>query len=201
MPNDTCSTPGCMRPVKVQKVQRCNACYQRFKAYGRLERLDRPGTVERFMAKVRKLPNGCWEWTDYIKPNGYGNFWWNGQKRYAHRAAFELFRGAIPTGAEIDHLCHAWDESCDLDWECPHRRCVNPAHLTDATHRENMRRGRGWSGCNARKTHCPQGHEYTPENTKVNNRGQRECKKCVASRYASWRERQRSTTGCFHGHR
>jgi hypothetical protein len=36
------------------------------------------------------------------------------------------------------------------------------------------------------KTHCAQGHEYTPENTAVNNRGQTFCRICSrikASRY------------------
>lgn len=29
-----------------------------------------------------------------------------------------------------------------------------------------------------KKTHCPRDHEYTPENTALNNRGQRFCREC-----------------------
>jgi hypothetical protein len=39
------------------------------------------------------------------------------------------------------------------------------------------RRGRSASGRELR-THCPAGHEYTPENTAVRERGWRRCKTC-----------------------
>ena len=42
---------------------------------------------------------------------------------------------------------------------------------------------------NAAKTHCPKGHEYTPENTRVVN-GSRQCKACQAE----WGRRNRDKT-------
>lgn len=51
-----------------------------------------------------------------------------------------------------------------------------------------------------KKTHCPRDHEYTPENTGIDNRGKRFCRECsriTARRYKAenpdvvkaWRER------------
>lgn len=44
---------------------------------------------------------------------------------------------------------------------------MRPSHVEPVTQGENNRRGFGYSGQNVRKTHCPRGHEYTPENTRV----------------------------------
>ena len=48
--------------------------------------------------------------------------------------------------------------------------------------------GKANGECNRAKTHCPKGHEYTPENIRASKVGQRGCKKCAATRE---RERQR----------
>lgn len=105
--------------------------------------------IERFMSKVKKDEKGCWNWTGTVKPGGYGVFSIkknNVQKTYnAHRWAYTYFIGEIPEGLTIDHLCR-------------NRRCVNPKHLEPVTIRENLMRGRGYSGVNNRKTHCPKGH-------------------------------------------
>lgn len=51
---------------------------------------------------------------------------------------------------------------------------------------------------NARKTHCPEGHEFSPENTYTNPRGWRKCRVCILARqdkirstdeYRSYRKR------------
>lgn len=72
-------------------------------------------------------PDTCWEWGGYRQPNGYG--FMRGKVRgrtelYAHRIAYELFVGQIPTGMQIDHICH-------------NRSCVNPAHLRAVTVKQN----------------------------------------------------------------
>jgi len=66
---------------------------------------------------------------------------------------------------EIDHLCRV-------------RCCVNPDHLEAVTHRENILRGNTFAAVNAAKTHCPKGHEYTPENTRIHTGGRRQCIAC-----------------------
>lgn len=128
----------------------------------------------RFMAQVRKQDDGCWIWYGPRKhqPDGqqYGSTHHEGRTISAHRLAWMLFRGPIPEGLEIDHLCRV-------------TRCVNPDHLEPVTHRENVLRGQGLAAINARKTHCIRGHEFTPENTIVHCGGKRACRTCVYAAY------------------
>jgi hypothetical protein len=111
-------------------------------------------------------------------PRQYGQYGQVGHKA-AHRVVYEALVGPVPEGLELDHLCK---ES----------RCVNPAHLEPVTHAENVRRGRGWGGQNARKTHCPSGHPYEGDNLILQKRGGRLCRTCQNeySREASRRRRQ-----------
>lgn len=124
----------------------------------------------RFMAQVREDENGCWLWTGPRKrsPNGvqYGCTRHEGRTVAAHRLAWELFRGPIPEGLQIDHLCRV-------------TRCVNPDHLEPVTPRENVLRGEGVAAVNARKTECIRGHAFTPENTIIHCGGKRACRTCV----------------------
>jgi hypothetical protein len=56
---------------------------------------------------------------------------------------------------------------------------------------KNQKRLRG--GGHGTETHCPQGHEYTEENT-YRRRGGRECKTCVRARNRAAREARRLAT-------
>ena len=118
---------------------------------------------ERFWAKVHKT-DGCWLWTGSQTGNGYGQFKVDGRIVLAHRLAYSLLVSAIPEGLQIDHLCRT-------------RNCVNANHLEVVTHRENIMRGFSPTALNTVKTHCPYGHPYDAENTRVCN-GKRKCRTC-----------------------
>jgi hypothetical protein len=112
---------------------------------------------------------GCWLWSRNISPSGYGLSGLTKapcRSSRAHRLAYEVFRGLIPTGLQLDHLCRV-------------RRCVNPDHLEIVTARENTHRSAlCLAAVNARKTHCPQGHPYSGNNRTININGDRICQAC-----------------------
>lgn len=80
--------------------------------------------AERFNLRVCKGP-GCWEWTGPLTKGGYGQFIFKGVWKKAHRWAYEIFKGIIPCGMCVLHLC---DNPC----------CVNPDHLRLGTQRDNV---------------------------------------------------------------
>lgn len=61
---------------------------------------------ERFWEKVNKEGhNGCWIWTAYLDPYGYGIFLHEGKRVRAHRFAYELLVGPIPEDYDVVHVC------------------------------------------------------------------------------------------------
>lgn len=70
----------------------------------------------------------CWEWQLGKDTCGYGCIWFNNKSIKAHRYYYELYKGPIPEGLQVDHLCRV-------------RHCVNPEHLEIVTSAENTRRG------------------------------------------------------------
>ena len=131
----------------------------------------RGSAIERVWNHVDRTDD-CWLWTGGTWDFGYGKFNPSkGEVVRAHRWLWELARGPTPKGLELDHLCRP-------------PACVRPDHLEPVTHQENLRRGSGWAGTNARKTHCPKGHEYTEANTyRQASRGNgRVCRTCMSER-------------------
>lgn len=133
---------------------------------------------DRFLLRRIVYSNGCWGWTSR-RPAKNGYNYLNNQ--LAHRIAYELYKGRIPDGLTLDHLCR-------------HRWCVNPDHLEAVTNRENILRGTGASARNAIKTVCKWGHPFTPENTAVYQLGCRTRRACVRRRARETYKRRRSTT-------
>lgn len=150
-----------------------------------------PETETRFWAKVEKTET-CWLWTGALA-GGYARFWWDDKNRQGHRLAYELLVGPIPDGLDLDHLCHN-STDCSLVALCPHRRCVNPAHLEPVTRRENLLRGKTIIATQLAKGECPQGHPYEAENLWVDGRGGRHCRTCHASSVARFRRRRTDMT-------
>lgn len=118
-----------------------------------------------------RTETGCLEWAGVINRGGYGHISHRGATVLVHRLAYQLFRGPIPAGLHIDHLCS-------------NRRCLEPTHLEPVTVRENNLRCGCWAGINAPKTHCPAGHPYDRFNT-YEHGGKRHCRAC--RRAASFR--------------
>ncbi len=138
---------------------------------------------KRLLRFISVQSNGCWWWTGRLDKYGYGSIRLTGRTRQAHRVSYEFYKGPIPEGKQLDHQCHDPKE-CVGGNACPHRRCVNPDHLEPATVRENCSTDRTANGERSAaaifqrsKTHCPQGHEYTPENTDIGKHG-RFCLAC-----------------------
>lgn len=91
--------------------------------------------LARFLQHVDVRGKGeCWTWTGN-KPDGrYGHFSIGGNIKKAHRWIYELCCGEISEGLVIRH-------------KCDNPQCVNPAHLTIGTTKDNVAdreaRGRG----------------------------------------------------------
>jgi hypothetical protein len=103
---------------------------------------------------------GCWPFTGTIALNGYGQLRIRQQLYLAHRVSFELAKGPVPAGLELDHLCR-------------NRRCINPAHLEAVTTRENVMRGLVGG-----RIACVNGHPYDQANTYRSPAGKRKCRTC-----------------------
>jgi len=142
--------------------------------------------VARFNRRTKMNDEGCLMWTGPTGKGGYGRFQPDekdpNSKVQAHRWIYEVVKGEIPEGYQIDHVCHtkAVEAGTCGGSECRHRLCCNPDHLEAVTAAENTFRQ---DHANRRKTHCPAGHEYTPENTSIRS-GARHCKACEAARRA-----------------
>lgn len=125
--------------------------------------------LERFWRKVAKTNDGCWIWTGAKSDTGYGTFnLGRGHTVLVHRLSYQLAKGNIPVGLELDHLCR-------------NKACVNPEHLQPVTRSVNTLRGNGPLLTKlkfAAKTHCPNGHPYDEANTFINADGHRGCLIC-----------------------
>lgn len=157
------------------------------------ESVDKNGPIPLNRPQLGK----CWNWMgpqDNQLRKGdhggsYGRFRANRWYYMPHRVAWVLANGEIPKGLVIDHVCR-------------NRLCVNPAHLEPVTDKVNILRGVSFSAQNAQKTHCINGHEFTPENTlrvktrNGNGRGTkrgigRACKICHLLSSKEWKRKAR----------
>lgn len=109
---------------------------------------------------------GPFSWTCVGVP--YGNY----RGKRAHRLSYEAYKGPIPEGLVLDHLCR-------------NTVCINPDHLEPVTIKENIMRGISFSVINSKKTACPKGHAYD-EIVKQNNRRVRSCSECRLKRVRAY---------------
>ncbi len=131
-------------------------------------------------------PNsGCWIWTAALDRDGYGRFSiynYDGRRMTvnfaAHRFSYELYRGKIQDGMQIDHLCRV---------KC----CVNPDHIEVVTVLENNKRK------NSLITHCPHGHSLHDAFMKKRNNGYvgRSCRECGRLYCIAYYRKKKSKVG------
>jgi HNH endonuclease len=132
----------------------------------------------RFAAKVDKTGD-CWKWTGARNATGYGHISaGRGVCLMAHRVSWELHRGPIPDGHQIDHLCR-------------NPGCVNPDHLEPVTPALNTARSWGPAALNAEKECCIRGHDLDGPNLRW-ERGKRVCRECRNVRQRAARARVRA---------
>lgn len=139
---------------------------------------------QRFLAKVVKT-DSCWFWTGSNNGLGYGEIRINNRKVYAHRWAYEHWRGPIPEGLHIDHLCR-------------NASCVNPDHLEPVTCKENVRRGLA-PGLKPERRHetCKHGHpfaEYAYPRKDGKGRNCAECNRRASREYQCRKRAERLAT-------
>jgi len=205
---------GCGNEV-IGKIRRgrCDPCYRKLlkalRAAG-TDKLDAPRKYRSARRPARRLPvterifqrttpgwGGCVIFTGPLNGDNYGRIKIAGQMLNAHRQLYLDAVGPVPDGMMLDHTCHSSDAECPGGKECLHRRCVNPNHLEPVTAAENNMRGRSLTAQNFLKTHCDQGHEFTPENTKpvkrlrIDGTPQRHCRTCAREATQRWRRRTR----------
>ena len=115
----------------------------------------------RFWAKVQKTDT-CWIWTANKNRKGYGRFLLKGRLVVPHRYSYELLKGQIPDGMQIDHLCR-------------NTLCVNPEHLEAVEGIVNIRRGRV---LRKPQNTCKRGHPLSGDNLYIGTGNRRVCKEC-----------------------
>lgn len=106
----------------------------------------------RVLARTVIDDDGCWLWQGAATSRGYGCIC-SGKRSKSittHRLAVIVRDGSIPEGMTVDHTCHD-SETCRLDAQCPHRRCVNPDHLAVVPLGDNVRRQ--WESGRCKKGH------------------------------------------------
>ena len=122
---------------------------------------------DRFWSFVDKR-EACWIWTGGTTRGGYGYFRLSHSRKSmrAHRFAYYDFHGPFDPSMFVLH-------------HCDNPRCVRPDHLFLGDQKANIAdmvaKGRH---AEQQKTHCPSGHELTPENNYPGKNGSRRCREC-----------------------
>lgn len=131
-----CSVAGCQR--KYYAKGWCEMHWRRARKHGDpLAGANHAPPEVRFWRHVEiAAADQCWPWSGSKTKAGYGRFQSGGKGLptvSATRFCFEMHYGPVPQGHVVMHRCDS-------------PTCVNPAHLTSGTHRDNtqdmVRKGR-----------------------------------------------------------
>jgi hypothetical protein len=119
------------------------------------------------MERVMVTRQGCWVWEGARSKEGYGVLRSGDTQRPAPRLFWESFVGIIPPGYRV--------LSRKLP-KCAGKACCNPAHhrLQGPVVEQELKV-------------CKKGHPLTPENVVVENRDERQFRRCRICRREAWR--------------
>jgi|SRR5262249_22796773 len=84
---------------------------------------------QRLLSQIEKVPSpletDCWLFTGARTTTGCGQFHYKGIHYLAHRISYQLYKGPIPNGLFVLHIC-----------DC--QPCCNPDHLWLGDQGDNM---------------------------------------------------------------
>ena len=106
---------------------------------------------ERLLRNVKVSDRGCWELQSNLDRYGYGRFKIGGRQLGAHKISYILHKG------DYDQ------ERFELMHHCDNPKCINPDHLSPATHQVNMK------DCAKKGRHnkIMRNNDLTPKNFKM----------------------------------
>lgn len=143
----------------------------RISSFGRVLSLPRNSTKGGLMALHRHPRSGAV--SVMLTKNGRPT------RHRVHRLVMEAFVGPMPQGMEVRHL----------DGVAHNNHVSNLAYSDHATNMKDIPIHGTWL---RNKTHCKHGHKFTPENTRFNKRGHRQCRACEKMRRPGINERRRA---------
>lgn len=120
-----CSVDGCHKAARTRGW--CHNHYEMWRRNGTAER-QTPKAVAFLQEALRAQTDDCIDWPFSLSGSGYGQIWFGGTMRPAHRVALELACGEAPT--QQHHAAHE-------PGVCHNKLCINPRHLRWATATEN----------------------------------------------------------------
>lgn len=141
---------------------------------------------KRYGHLFRKDESGCWVWIGATDLNSQGKSYGlanDGITRLVHR---------------ISWVWHTYGDYSELDGYdvhhiCENTLCVNPEHLHRVTRVEHKDlTSNDITTINKNKTHCNQGHEFTPENVYLHS-GKRMCRECRRQAVREYRARLKAS--------
>lgn len=143
----------------------------------------KPTVAERLLKYSTPVTeSGCVIWLGYTNEYGYGKITVDDKAKWVHRVAYEVAKGRIEKGLDIDHLCRV-------------RCCINPNHLEAVTRRVNLLRGNTNTAMHAAKVSCKRGHPFSGGNLRIEVKNSgilvRQCRACDLIRQRARRKMEK----------